>query len=55
MPQRYRPASSDQTRALQAPVRRRLAQMPTGQGSSRQQAPQPLQGWPSAGLGGAEE
>lgn len=27
--------------------------MPSGQGSAAQQTPQPLQGWPKAGLAGA--
>ncbi len=38
---------------VQAPTRLRLITMPTGQGSARQHTPQPLQGWPSAGLRGA--
>jgi hypothetical protein len=31
---------------------RRLASMPIGQGAPAQQTPQPLQGWPGAGLSG---
>ncbi len=49
-PQRYWRASSCQRSATQAPRRLRDKTMPSGQGSSRQHTPQPLQGAPHAGL-----
>ncbi len=52
-PQRYSRRSGCQRRARQAPVRRPESTTPSGQGSSRQQTPQPLQGAPSTGLAGA--
>ena len=51
--QRYSRSSCCQRRAWQAPVRRPQSTTPSGQGSSRQQTPQPLQGAPSTGLPGA--
>lgn len=52
-PQRYSRKSGCQRRARQAPVRCPESTTPSGQGSSRQQTPQPLQGAPSTGLAGA--
>ena len=53
MPHTYRLSPALQRSALQAPCRRRDTTMPSGHGSTRQHTPQPLHGWPQAGLGGA--
>jgi hypothetical protein len=52
-PQRYINFCRSQRRAEHSPVRLRDKTMPKGQGSERQQTPQPLQGAPSEGLKGA--
>lgn len=52
-PQRYRLSSLFQDKATHAPRQRRESQMPSGQGSAAQHTPQPLQGAPCLGLGGA--
>ena len=52
-PQLYRRVSAFQSKATQAPCRRRLTMMPIGQGSAAQHTPQPLHASPMAGLLGA--
>jgi len=52
-PQRYKPRSGRHRKATQAPVRRRDINMPSGQGSTRQQTPHPLHDAPTRGLLGA--